>query len=170
MLEVIRTDLLTVSHADAPNPVGRARRRKSESVKRSPFAKGLPKTAKRSPRKEFPVIPAYIRSAEAELGSHDREYIRRKLGTRLGKFSSSIERVSVRTQDVNGPRSGVDRRCRIKVVLSRLPSVVFESREATVSAAIDVALAGVQRAVRRAVQRRRAKPLKAGRAVPRERH
>jgi hypothetical protein len=41
-----------------------------------------------------------------------------------------------------------------------LPSVVFEHRDATLNAAVDGALAGVERAVRRTVQRRRMKPLR----------
>jgi ribosome-associated translation inhibitor RaiA len=89
-----------------------------------------------------------------------RDYVRRKLGSKLEKFSGAIERVSVRVEDVNGPRGGVDQACRIKVVLRGLPSVVFESRDASLNAAVDGALSGVPRAVRRATQRRRMKPLR----------
>lgn len=76
---------------------------------------------------------------------------------KLGKFAPAVERVSVRIEDVNGPRGGVDRECRVKVVLSGLPSVVVVERDASVAAAIDVALGAAERAVRRAVQRRRAR-------------
>ncbi|MGH8326745.1 MAG: HPF/RaiA family ribosome-associated protein, partial [Steroidobacteraceae bacterium] len=72
----------------------------------------------------------------------------------------AIERVSVRTEDVNGPRGGIDRMCRIKVVLRGLPSVVLERRDASLVAAVDGALAAVETAVGRAVQRRRMKPLR----------
>jgi ribosome-associated translation inhibitor RaiA len=41
-----------------------------------------------------------------------------------------------------------------------MPSVVFESRNAALNAAVDTALSGVERAVRRHVQRRRTKPLR----------
>lgn len=105
-------------------------------------------------------IPAYIRAVQGDLASSDRDYIRRKLGTRLGKFARSIERVSVRMEDANGPRGGVDQLCRIKVVLRGLPSVVFECRDAALNAAVDGALSGVERAVRRTLQRRRMKPLR----------
>jgi ribosome-associated translation inhibitor RaiA len=98
-----------------------------------------------------------------ELDPDDRTYIKRKLGMKLGKFASSIERVSVRVEDVNGPRGGVDHECRIKVVLSDLPSVVFVEQDASLAAAIDRALAGSERAVRRAVRRTRMKALKRGR-------
>jgi len=146
--------------ARAHMPTGRARPRQPDSPKRAPFAEAILKDSKREASGKSPQIPAYIRAADGELSAVDRDYIRRKLGRRLGKFGHYIERVSVRTEDVNGPRGGIDHVCRIKVVLRGLPSVVFESREATVIAAVDIAVDGVETAVRRAVQRRRMKPLR----------
>jgi len=100
-----------------------------------------------------------IRVVGVELNQDDRAYIRQRLGMKLGKYAPSIERVTVRVEDVNGPRGGVDHLCRIKVVLTGLPSVVFQSQAVSVEAAINGALTGVERAVRRSVQRRRMKPI-----------
>jgi hypothetical protein len=50
--------------------------------------------------------------------------------------------------------------CNVKVVLSGLPSVVIERRDAAVHAAIDLALRATEEAVRRSVSRRRMKPLR----------
>src|SRR5690348_5874842 len=107
------------------------------------------------------AIPVHIRAAERDLSADDRNYIRGKLGRALGKFAGNIVRVSIRTHDANGPRGGVDRVCRIKVVLIGLPSVVFEKRDPTMNAAVDGALSGVEQAVRRVVQRRWMKPRRA---------
>jgi ribosome-associated translation inhibitor RaiA len=89
---------------------------------------------------------------------------------KLGKFASSIERVSVRAEDVNGPRGGVDHACRVKVVLNSLPSIVVVEQDASLAAAIDRALGAAERAVRRALQRRRSRSMKgrkgAGRPAP----
>ncbi len=104
-------------------------------------------------------MPAHVRVFGVRLDDADREYIRRKLGARLVKFSNSIERITVRVFDVNGPRGGVDQVCRVKVVLTGLPSVVVEERHANPRAAIDAALRGIQRPVSRALDRRRMKPL-----------
>jgi hypothetical protein len=49
----------------------------------------------------------------------------------------------------------VDQLCRIKVVMRGQPSVIFESRDSSLNAAVDTALAGVRRAVRRSAVRRR---------------
>jgi len=114
-------------------------------------------------RTEVPVISTYIRQEGVEVDQSARTHIRRKLRTKLAKFAASVERASVRIGDLNGPRGGVDQVCRIKLVLSGLPSVVFEQRGATLEAVVDGALTGVERSVRRRLQRKRMKPLKGGR-------
>lgn len=105
-------------------------------------------------------MPVHIRAAQERFGPDASEYVQRKLCDKLARFGDSIERVSVRVKDVNGPRGGVDQLCRIKVVMRGRPSVIFESRDSSLNAAVDVALAGVQRAVRRTTARRRTKPLR----------
>lgn len=118
--------------------LGRNRVRKPDSPQRAP-------------------MPAYIRAADVEVDRADRDYIQRKLGRKLGKFGADIDRVSVRIEDINGPRGGGDKRCRIKVVLRRLPSVVVEEQHAALQAAMDGALERVGQTVTRQLQRRRVK-------------
>ena len=128
--------------------------------RRGPLPSSIPRPAKRaSDRAALERITAHVRVVGANLDEEQEIYIGRKLGMKLGKYATSIERISVRLTDVNGPRGGVDQRCRIKVVLSALPSVVVESRHAKVDAAIDTALRATSEAVRRIVGRRRMKPL-----------
>ncbi|WP_437941709.1 HPF/RaiA family ribosome-associated protein [Sorangium sp. So ce341] len=103
--------------------------------------------------------PAHVRTIGVDLDPTDREHIRQKLGRRLSKFGTSIERISVRLTDTNGPRGGIDKICRIKVVLSGLPSVVTEHRDASKQAAIDGALSRIEPAVRSRLGRARMKPL-----------
>ena len=128
--------------------------------RRAPLPASLPRPVKRSSDRQSPWrVTAHVRVFGATLNDDQREYVGRKLGMKLGKFASSIERVSVRVTDVNGPRGGADQRCRVKVVLSGLPSVVVEGQHATSEAAIDTALRATEESVRRAVRRRRLKPL-----------
>jgi hypothetical protein len=104
-------------------------------------------------------IPAHVRVTDIALSTDVRADIRRKLGMRLGKFAWSIERLTVRARDVNGPRGGVDQECTVKVVLSGLPSVVVRRRHAVLDVALDDALQAAEQAVWRRVSRRRMKPL-----------
>jgi ribosome-associated translation inhibitor RaiA len=136
----------------------RARGNRAQSVERSALPGWLPRAAKREAGNERQV-PAYIRSIGVPLTPDERAYMRRKLGMKLGKFARPIERVSVRLDDVNGPRGGVDKLCRVKVVLSGLSTVYVEGQAQTAGRAFDAALADAERTVRKALQRRRTRSL-----------
>jgi CBS domain-containing protein len=136
--------------------ISRKRPRATDNKKQEPLAAGVPRALKRhAGRTAAPLVPANIRVAGVKLNRDDRAYIRQTLGNKLGKYANSIERVSVRVKDVNGPKGGIDQVCRIKVVLSGLPSVVFECQATSLKDAVNGALTGVERVVRRTVQRRR---------------
>ena len=129
--------------------------------RRAPLADQVPRPVKRSAgRPAAPQTPAHIRVEGVRLDDDDRAYIRRRLGEKLGKYAGSIERVTVRARDVNGPRGGVDLLCSIKVVLSGRPSVVVESRAATIRPALTRALSGAEQAVRRSLTRERTRSLR----------
>jgi ribosome-associated translation inhibitor RaiA len=120
----------------------------------------LPKPVKLTrDRTSGPAPTAHLRVIDGVIDDEHREYIARKLGMKLGKFVSSIERITVRLSDTNGPKGGHDQKCQIKVVLSGLPSVVVNETDATLLRAVDRAIDAVTIAVRRRVQRRRLKPL-----------
>jgi hypothetical protein len=93
------------------------------------------------------------------MEQQDRDNIARKLGMKLGKFASSIERITVRLFDANGPKGGRDQICQVKVALSGLPSIVVEERDSALQNAIDRGMKATAIAVRRSLQRRRLKPL-----------
>jgi ribosome-associated translation inhibitor RaiA len=107
------------------------------------------------------ALPIHVRATQG-LNPIERDYVRNRLGEKLRKHARSIERISVRVEDMNGPRGGVDQACRVKVVLTGLPSVVVETRSAKLSDAVDAAVLGIERAVRRSLERRREKPLRRG--------
>ena len=137
-------------------------RRAVDANEPAPFAARVPKPLKRQAgRTVAHEVPSNIRVFAVELDRDERARIRQRLGVKLGKYSTSIERVTVRVKDVNGPRGGVDHTCSIKVVLSGLPSVIFESQDASRQAAIYRAINGSERAVRRTLQRRRMQPVRA---------
>lgn len=131
------------------------------ALKRTPLPESLPRPAKRSAgRTAAPATPANIRVDGVQLDEDERAYIRRRLGEKLGKYASAIERVTVRVRDINGPRGGVDIQCRIKVVLSGLPSIVVEHEDTLLQPALTRTLTAVEQAVRRTLQRRRTRPIR----------
>jgi hypothetical protein len=125
------------------------------------FADRIPKALKREAGPtDSRQVPASIRVFGVHLDRNERAYIRQRLGGKLGKHGAAIERVTVRMEDVNGARGGIDQVCRIKVVLSGLPSAVVEAQAASLIDALNGALTGAERAVRRSLERRRMKPIK----------
>lgn len=83
------------------------------------------------------------------------DFVARRLYFALGRFSPEIERVTARVGDVNGPRGGVDKQCRIEVKLRGLKSVFSEARADDFGAAVASAAERVERAVTRSLERRR---------------
>jgi hypothetical protein len=121
----------------------------------------LPK--KRERQRVVPITPTSIRVDGVALDDEDRAQIRRRTRTLFAKYGQVVERVSVRIRDVNGPRGGVDIACRIKIVLSHLPSVVAERRSARFETAFRGALVAAGSSVSHALRRRRMRPIKAER-------
>ena len=129
--------------------------------KREPLADQVPRPVKRTAGRTMPPLtPANVRVEGVRLDDDDRTYIRRRLGEKLGKYARRIERVTVRMRDINGPRGGVDIQCRIKLVVSGLPSVVVEHQATRLRPALTRALAGAERAIRRTLQRKRTRPIR----------
>ncbi len=82
--------------------------------------------------------------------------IERRLRFALSRFADCIDRVTVRLADLNGPRGGVDKQCRIAVKLRPGGEVVIEDTATGLETAIDRGADRAQRAVARALARRRA--------------
>jgi hypothetical protein len=148
----------TTSGPDATVDTGRTPR---SAPDRSALPEAWPRPVKLARGRTFEMPPpAHIRVIGAATARADRDVIARKLGMKLGKFGASIERVSVRLSDANGPKGGVDQVCRIKVVLSGLPSVLVERRDKAPMVAAEDAIRATALAVGSRVQRRRLKPLR----------
>lgn len=126
------------------------------SIKRSPFAATIARADRRtSGRTWAPSTPLAVRTSGLAVEPALHERIHERLGWRLGKFAPRIERISVRFDDVNGPRGGVDVACRIKAVMSSLPSVVVTELAHDPVEAFDRAGRRIERAVRGAIGRAR---------------
>ena len=84
-----------------------------------------------------------------------QEQVERRLRFALGRFAHWVRGVMVRFVDVNGPRGGVDTRCRVEVRGGHRRAIVVETTDTSVLAAVDDAADRVARSVARAVERGR---------------
>jgi putative sigma-54 modulation protein len=85
----------------------------------------------------------------------DREDMERRLRFAFHRFDEKISLVTVELADLNGPRGGVDKQCRLVVRLLPAGRVIIEETHADVSAAIALAADRAGWAVSRQLRRRR---------------
>jgi len=81
----------------------------------------------------------------------------RRLRSAVTRCGERIRKVAMRLSDVNGPRGGADKRCRLQVALAGLPAVVVEDTQADLYVAIDRATGRARRALVRRIKRRQAR-------------
>jgi putative sigma-54 modulation protein len=80
-----------------------------------------------------------------------REHARRRLGFALGRFAGRVTSVWVRLEDLNGPRGGVDKQCRVEVRGTPRWRVVVVDSDADLYATVDRAADRVRRTVARMI-------------------
>ena len=90
-----------------------------------------------------------ITTQGVNLTDATRGHVERRLYFALGRFADRVSEIHVRIADVNGPKGGVDKSCRIRVRLFGLPTVVVEQMDSDVNAAIDRSADRIGRTVAR---------------------
>ncbi|HXH01950.1 MAG TPA: HPF/RaiA family ribosome-associated protein [Candidatus Competibacteraceae bacterium] len=83
-----------------------------------------------------------------------REHVARRLGFALGRYGSWVQRVTVCLGDVNGPRGGADKLCRILVRLRCMPAIVIKDLGTDLYTTIDLAAERTVRQVGRQIHQR----------------
>jgi ribosomal subunit interface protein len=97
-----------------------------------------------------------VRGRHLQVSDALRAHLARRLAFALGRVSHRIGSARVRLEDVNGPKGGVDKRCRVAVRGDRGWVVMIEELDSDVYAAVDRAAGRAARAVERTLGRERA--------------
>lgn len=94
-----------------------------------------------------------VRGRHLQVSPALRTHLKRRLGFALDKVAHRVASISVRLEDVNGPKGGLDKRCRIRVAGARGGVVVVEEYASDAYVAVDLAAARAGRAVLRSLGR-----------------
>lgn len=94
-----------------------------------------------------------IQTHDFDLTDSLHSHAERRLRFALSCCDDHIQRIEMRLSDINGPRGGSDKRCRLRVVLGGLPDVVIEDIETDLYVAIDRATDRAGRTVIRKIER-----------------
>lgn len=96
-----------------------------------------------------------IRIQKLDLHQEVSRYIERRLRLSLSRLASRLRIVNVRVFDVNGPRGGIDKCCRITAHLLPSETVVMQEVDADSFVAIDRTARRIARTFTRGLSRKR---------------
>lgn len=78
-----------------------------------------------------------LRAKALDLSAELRDYVAKRLNFALDRHSEHVRRIDVMIEDVNGPRGGIDKACRVHVTLNS-GTVFVRELQADVKTAVDV--------------------------------
>jgi uncharacterized protein (DUF1330 family) len=95
-----------------------------------------------------------INDKQKNLGKAAKQKSTEKVSAAFSKFGANIISIQMTVQDINGPRGGIDKECRIVVKLRKMEEVVAVVKEETFSKAISRAINRSERSIGRKIKRR----------------
>ncbi|MFT4937010.1 MAG: putative sigma-54 modulation protein [Paraglaciecola sp.] len=91
----------------------------------------------------------HIQSRQFSLSNALREYVNSKVRIMLGRYETQIVRIDVSLFDINGPRGGEDKCCKIIVKANGMTSIVVEETAVDMYDAINLCSRRTRRVVKR---------------------
>ena len=85
------------------------------------------------------------------------DYIMRRFAFAFARMQHAIGESHVTLTDVNGPKGGVDKQCRIVVNPNALPPIVVSEKQSTLKLAVDRAIARASLSLTRQLKRKQAR-------------
>ena len=79
--------------------------------------------------------------------------IKDRLNFTLSSRFDQIKSISIKVDDINGPRGGLDKRCQVRIAMPRLKDVIIEDIQADLYVAIFRATDRASRTVKRRLNR-----------------
>jgi len=98
-----------------------------------------------------------IQSRPFSLTESLRDYSDRRIRSALTRFEGHIQRISMWLSDINGPKGGRDKHCRLQIVLAGNTEVVIEDTQADLHVAINRAVERAGRSVARKLDRKQSR-------------
>lgn len=98
-----------------------------------------------------------FRSRGIDATGEIREYASRRIGFALGRFADRIVRITITLADINGPRGGTDKSCRISIRPLRMDQFHVTAETDRIHESIDLAAERAKRALSRRLDRFRSR-------------
>jgi putative sigma-54 modulation protein len=98
-----------------------------------------------------------IRGQNVRVGNELHDHVERQMNFALGQFESWLSGVSVQLEDVNGPKGGIDKQCRVLANIKGGKTVKIEDVDEDFIVAVNRAADRLGHAISREVEKRREK-------------
>ena len=132
------------------------RKNPNQPLRRTPFSiTGDASMGPQSGRTTTSHTPLHIQTPGVQFDPTAMDYVRQRLGFKLGKFAFHIRDIELRLKDENGPTGTPTVGCSILVRLDAVGDILVEHRSSTTRAAFDITLDRTERAVRQGLQKHR---------------
>src|SRR5262249_53332019 len=95
-----------------------------------------------------------VRPGSVDVVPELQSRIERELGRKIERYAQNVTRVTVRFDDINGPRGGIDTVCRVKLSVKGAGHIVVEARAADADEAFRVASEQAKTALGRVLERK----------------
>lgn len=92
---------------------------------------------------------------QEDSGAKTRDYVERQWSQAVERFDAWIRRVSIYLTDVNGPRGGISKRCRIVVHTQAGAPIVIQETQEQISTAISRAIKRAAHTLKRKAAKKR---------------
>ena len=96
-----------------------------------------------------------IHTGKFSLTDSLRDYIERRLQFSLNWAHQNLQKVTLRLEDINGPKGGADKSCRVQIPIAGGKPVIIEEIQSDLYVAIDRAIDRAARALSRKLERKR---------------
>lgn len=81
-----------------------------------------------------------IQSSNVELNAIAKQNIKKRARRIFSRIEDKVDSILINIQDINGPKGGLDKLCKVVIKSSIVPSVVVSNKKRQAAAAIDLAL------------------------------
>ena len=81
-----------------------------------------------------------ITDLKIELSTENLSRIRKKTLSMFSKFCERVQVIKVTIDDVNGPKGGKDKHCRVVIYSKGMPDIVITDNQTSVMSAVNIAL------------------------------
>jgi len=107
-----------------------------------------------------------VTGSNLELTESILEHVDRRFRFALDRLEPEVSRVTVKLGDVNGPKGGVDKQCKVLIKLASGGNLVLRERAEDIYQSVSRASDRVKRLVRRRVDRKKTRRRKAAPMPP----